>query len=145
VVLFLFGVITVLLSLRLPIGTFRAAGSGLFPLLLGLLLMLLAGLYLARLWLRGDRMGPARDAGPGVPAARMQLTLFLGAMLLATLLYNPLGYPLNSFLLMLALLRILGIRRWRSNLLISIATAVASYVLFVRWLDIPLPKGWIGL
>jgi len=145
ILLLLFGLVTTLLSLRLPVGTFRAAGSGLFPLILGLLLMLLAGLYLVRLWLQAGGAAPAREPGPGAPTARKQLTFFLGAMLLATLLYNPLGYPLNSLLLMLALLRILGIRRWRVNLVISIATAVASYFLFVRWLDIPLPKGWIGL
>ncbi len=75
----------------------------------------------------------------------MQLILFLGAMVLATLFLSPLGYPLISFLLMVALLRILGIRRWGQNILISAVTAVGSYVLFVKWLDIPLPKGWIGI
>ena len=31
IILFLFGGITILLSLQMPIGTFRAAGTGLFP------------------------------------------------------------------------------------------------------------------
>ncbi len=74
-----------------------------------------------------------------------QLILFLGAMVLATLFFNQLGYPLTSFLLMVALLRILGIKRWGQNILISVVTAVGSYFLFVEWLDIPMPKGWIGL
>lgn len=141
----LFGAMTVLFSLGLPIGTFRAAGSGLFPLFLGLLLMLLAGLYLVSLRLQPQGATPTQEPGPEIPIAKKQLALFLGAIALATLLYNPLGYPLDSFLLMLALLRILGMKRWGFNVLISLATAVASYFLFVRWLDIPLPKGWIGL
>ena len=74
-----------------------------------------------------------------------QLILFFGTMVLATLLFNAFGYPLVSFLLMLALLRILGMKRWGLNIAISGVTAAASYFLFVQWLQIPLPKGWIGL
>jgi len=107
--------------------------------------MLLAGLYLVSLRLQPQGATPTQEPGPEIPAAKKQLALFLGAMALATLLYKPLGYPLDSFLLMLALLRILGMKRWGFNVLISLATAVASYFLFVQWLDIPLPKGWIGL
>jgi hypothetical protein len=46
---------------------------------------------------------------------------------------------------MLGLLRILGMKRWTLNILISCATAVGSYFLFVQWLSIPMPKGWIGI
>jgi hypothetical protein len=44
-VIFLFGVITTFLSLRMPIGTFRAGGTGLFPLCLGIILMILSGAF----------------------------------------------------------------------------------------------------
>jgi hypothetical protein len=46
---------------------------------------------------------------------------------------------------MWGMLRILGVRRGRDAILIALGTAIASYVLFVQWLKIPLPKGWIGL
>jgi putative tricarboxylic transport membrane protein len=137
----LFGVLTILLSLQMPIGTFRAAGSGLFPLSLGLLLVLLSALYVGSLWLQSapSAVAPARVEAPG------PLLGCLGVLALAPLLLQPLGYPLVAFLLMLALLRILGIRRWRVNVLVSLGTAAVAYVLFVRWLQIPLPKGWLGL
>jgi hypothetical protein len=32
IVLLLFGMVTIILALRMPIGTFRMAGTGLFPL-----------------------------------------------------------------------------------------------------------------
>jgi hypothetical protein len=73
------------------------------------------------------------------------MILFLATIALATLLFNQLGYPLISFLLMLGLLRILGMKRWSVVLPLSLVTAVISYFLFVQWLQIPLPKGWIGL
>jgi len=66
-------------------------------------------------------------------------------MVLATLFLKVLGYPLAAFLLMVSLLWTLGMRRWTHNLLISFLTAAASYFLFVEWLQVPLPKGWLGI
>ena len=144
VILFFFGGITTLLSLHLPLGTFRMAGTGLFPLCLGILLMLLSGLYLLRMvpqaWKSMGTKGTAEGSG-----SSRQLVLFLGIMILATLLFNLLGYLLISFFLMSALLRSLGVKRWVPNILISGVTAVASYFLFVQWLQIPLPRGFVGL
>jgi hypothetical protein len=66
-------------------------------------------------------------------------------MVLATAFLNKLGYPLTSFLLMMALLRSLGVKKWIFSLVLSLIIAGASYFLFVQWLKIPMPKGWIGL
>jgi putative tricarboxylic transport membrane protein len=145
IVIFLFGGITALLSLRMPIGTFRMAGTGMFPLLLGILLMILSGAFVLKIFFQGKEEQVKKDASIESSGSPIQLILFLGTMVLATLFFNQLGYPLTSFLLMVALLRILGIKRWNLNILISGVTAVGSYLLFVKWLDIPMPKGWIGI
>jgi putative tricarboxylic transport membrane protein len=145
IVIFLFGGATVLLSLKMPIGTFRVAGTGMFPLILGIILMLLSGIFVLRIFYQGMAVKIKKEPSPESSESPLQLILFLGAMVSATLFFNQLGYPLISFLLMLGLLRTLGIKRWGLNILISVATAVGSYFLFVKWLDIPMPKGWIGL
>ncbi|MGZ3494576.1 MAG: tripartite tricarboxylate transporter TctB family protein [Thermodesulfobacteriota bacterium] len=145
IVIFLFGAITTLLSLRMPLGTFRMAGTGMFPLCLGILLMILSGIFILRIFFQGKEELVSREAPNASSESPIQLILFLGTMVLATAFFNRLGYPLTSFLLMVALLRILGIRRWGQNILISVVTAVGSYFLFVKWLDIPMPKGWTGL
>ncbi|MCX8116651.1 MAG: tripartite tricarboxylate transporter TctB family protein [Desulfobacterota bacterium] len=145
IAIFLFGAITTILSLRMPIGTFRMAGTGLFPLCLGLLLMALSSAFIAKQILLQRKTPPAEGAPPKGSVATKQMTLFLGAMALAILLFDPLGYPLTAFLLMMALLRILGMKRWTFNVLLSLVTACVSYLLFVQWLKIPMPKGWIGL
>jgi putative tricarboxylic transport membrane protein len=145
IVIFLFGAATVLLSLRMPIGTFRVAGTGMFPLFLGILLMILSGAFVLKIFFQGKEKQVKKEASIESLESPIQLILFLGIMVLATLFFNQLGYPLISFLLMLGLLRILGIKRWGLNILISVVTAVGSYFLFVKWLDIPMPKGWIGL
>jgi hypothetical protein len=147
IALFAFGLVTAALSLRYPIGSLRAPGSGFYPLVLGLMLMGLAAghgiqLYLAR---------PRPEARPQVPAAgpkpdgsTWRAALFLGAVVLATALLGTIGFLLASFLMMLALLWILGVRRWQVAGPIALASAVGSEVVFVHWLRIPLPSGWIG-
>jgi hypothetical protein len=145
IVIFIFGGISALLSLRMPIGTFRMGGPGLFPLCLGIILMILSGAFILKIFFQGQKGQVKKEASIESSESPIQLILFLGAMVLATLFFNQLGYPLTSFLLMVALLRILGIKRWGQNILISVVTAVGSYFLFVKWLDIPMPKGWIGL
>jgi hypothetical protein len=145
IVLFLFGGATTFLSLRMNIGTFRNAGTGMFPLLLGVLLMILSGLFLLRPLFQNKKAPVKNKSVVEAPGSQKQMIFFLGTMVLAALLFNRLGYPLISFLLMLALLRILGMKRWGLNILISVVTAVGSYFLFVKWLNIPMPKGWIGI
>jgi putative tricarboxylic transport membrane protein len=145
VIIFLFGLLTTVLSLQMPIGTFRMAGTGMFPLFLGILLMILSGAFVLKILFERKGKQVKKETSIESSESPMQLILFLGAMALATLFFNRLGYPLTSLLLMLALLRILGVKRWVLNILISVVTAAGSYLIFVRWLDIPMPKGWIGI
>jgi len=145
IVLLIFGAITTILSLGMPIGTFRAAGTGMFPLILGVFLMLLSGVFLLHILLERQKEPGKKEFQKEPSGSARNLILFLGTMVLATLFFNPLGYPLISFFLMVALLRILGMKRWTVNILLSLVTATASYFLFVGWLKIPLPKGWIGI
>lgn len=145
VLLIFVGGITTLLSLQLPLGTLHMPGSGFFPFFLGLMLMGLAALQTLLLWWRagaGTAESPAEGKAEG--SAR-QVLIFMGIIALATALLDPLGFPLVAFLLMVALLKLLGLRRWRDSALIAFLTAGASYILFVRWLQIPMPKGWLGL
>jgi hypothetical protein len=145
VVIFLFGLITTVLSLEMPIGTFRMAGTGMFPLILGILLMVLSAMFVLKIFIQGKERQVKKEISIKSSESPVQLILFLGIMVLITAFFNQLGYPLSSFLLMVALLRILGVKRWRFALPLSFITAVVCYFIFVQFLKIPLPKGWIGL
>ena len=145
IAIFLFGWLTIALSLRMPVGTFRMAGAGMFPLFLGILLIILSGAFVLKLFFQAKEKQKRKEAPMESSESPIQMILFLGAMVLATLFFSRLGYPLTSLLLVLCLLRILGIKRWGLNILISVVTAAGSYFLFVKWLSIPMPKGWIGI
>jgi hypothetical protein len=144
VIVFLFGGVTVFLSLQMPLGTFRMAGSGLFPFWLGIILMALSLLFLMRLLTAKVSLSEVQST-VHVSTATKQMLLFLGATMLATFSITLLGYPLTTFLLMLLLLIILGVKGRLLILTLSLLAAISCYLLFVRWLKIPLPKGIIGL
>jgi hypothetical protein len=144
-VIFLFGAVTTVLSLGMPLGTFRMAGTGMFPFILGILLMVLSGIFVLEIFIQGKERQVKKEISIESSESRRTLILFLGTMVLVTLFFNKLGYPLSALLLMLALLRALGVKRWTLTLPLSFMTAVVCYFLFVHWLQIPLPKGWIGL
>lgn len=144
-IVFLFGGITAVLALRMPIGTFRMAGSGLFPLCLGILLMILTLLYALNL-LFGKRAAPREpESAAVIPANTPQVLKFLGITAAATLCLGILGYPAFCLLLMLCLLWILGVRKPALLWGISLLTTIGAYLLFIRFLKIPLPKGLLGL
>jgi putative tricarboxylic transport membrane protein len=144
-IVFLFGGITAALSLQMPIGTFRMAGSGLFPLCLGILLMFLSLLFLLNL-LFGKKGAPQTgEPAAAIPANTRLVLQFLAVTAVATLCLRFLGYPAFCLVIMLFLLRILGIRRPALLLGISLLTAAGAYLIFVWFLKIPLPKGLIGL
>ena len=62
-------------------------------------------------------------------------------LLLFTLFFEIAGYIVNVFLFFLVLLGPIGRQKWSWSLSISIGAASISYVLFDRWLMLPLPRG----
>jgi putative tricarboxylic transport membrane protein len=141
---FVFGAITAGLSVQYPIGSLWAPGSGLYPLVLGLMLMGLAAAHAVRLHLEQPKPAVAPGAAPRrLGDATRRVLLFIGVAALATALLQPIGYVASGFLLMLGLLRVFGVR-WGVAALIAVLAAVASHFLFVQVLGIPMPAGPFG-
>jgi hypothetical protein len=63
------------------------------------------------------------------------------ALLTYALLVNVLGHLLMTAVLSAGCLRILGMRRWRNAILLSLFFSAASFYLFAVLLDVPLPEG----
>jgi hypothetical protein len=155
----LLGAITAVLSLQLPLGTFRLPGSGLFPLALGLLLAALSAIQIARLMLARRAATAAAAARPVAPqpatqqpaapkpaqadGATRRVALFMAVVAASVALLQVVGYVVSSLLLMLGLLKVLGVG-WRAAVLIAACSAAGAHVLFVMWLKIPMPPGPLG-
>ncbi|MCX7856910.1 MAG: tripartite tricarboxylate transporter TctB family protein [Deltaproteobacteria bacterium] len=143
-IIFIIGLFTILLSLKMPVGTFRTAGSGLFPLCLGVIMTILSS-YITISGLSKKKEGnkETRDTVKCEKASK-QILAFLLFTALWVFLFDLIGFAIFSFLLVASLTWLLGARKLLTNILFSISVAVGSYFLFVKLLKIPLPKGILG-
>lgn len=65
----------------------------------------------------------------------------LASYLLAILLIKHLGMPLSLAILTAATMPVFGSRSWRTIALTAILTLLGVYLVFGRWLGVPLPMG----
>ena len=65
----------------------------------------------------------------------------LASYLLAILLVKPLGMPLSLAILTAATMPVFGSRNWKAIALTAILTLFGVYLIFGRWLGVPLPMG----
>jgi len=136
----LLGVAYLIGSLKLPLGTSARPGAGLFPLLVGASLTILS-LLLFIFALKQREVSPKdQEPFPGGEDRQRVLAVTITLILFVVLL-QPLGYGISSALLMVAILRLLGLRSWRKIVLISVLTAAISFYLFDSFLGPPLPRG----
>ena len=56
-----------------------------------------------------------------------------------------LGYAPTACVVVMALLQLLGPGFRRRNLIIALISGAAAHLVFVHWLQIPFPQGWLGL
>lgn len=111
----------------------RLLAGGLVVLGIGLIVMALAG--------RSLPQGPDFEfAGGGVRRA----LIALGTMAVYTLLLPTLGFILDSFLLLLVMMRFLGLRSYPKMLLVSAAVTAAVFFVFHTFLKIALPTGLVA-
>jgi putative tricarboxylic transport membrane protein len=74
-------------------------------------------------------------------AGGMRAILVLAGYLLAIVLMKPLGLPLSMAVLTAITMPVFGSRSWKAIALTAILTLFGVYLIFGRWLGVPLPMG----
>jgi hypothetical protein len=74
-------------------------------------------------------------------AGGMRVILVLAGYLLAIVLMKPLGLPLSMAILTAITMPVFGSRSWKAIALTAILTLFGVYLIFGRWLGVPLPMG----
>ncbi|MDR7400986.1 MAG: tripartite tricarboxylate transporter TctB family protein [Armatimonadota bacterium] len=114
-------------------------GPGLFPQLLGALLVI-AGVALVVGSVAGGRARVRRALLGGSRRERLSALLVVAAVIFYIVAVTRLGFAVVSVLILSGLMAALGVRvRW--SVLIGVGTTVVLYVLFARLLRVPLPEG----
>ena len=116
-------------SLRLPMGTRGHPGSGFYPFLVGVALAALSLILLFQSFKRKETPGEEADAFPKGRDLK-RVVAVASALIFFTLFFKPLGYGICSAALMMAVLRLLGLRSWAKTIVISILTMGISCLLY---------------
>jgi putative tricarboxylic transport membrane protein len=116
-----------------PLDTLAAPGPGVFPLAAGIGLLALSAWQLVA---PGRRPPAPPPADPG----RSRAPLVMAAMLVAYAAALPrLGFLVTSFALVLVAARLMGLEGWWRPAVLALGVTVASRLIFVTWLGVPLP------
>ncbi|HXD97884.1 MAG TPA: tripartite tricarboxylate transporter TctB family protein [Candidatus Acidoferrum sp.] len=119
---------------RYPLDTLATPGPGIFPLAAGLALLALA------VWqfLTAHRRAAAPADTSAAEAAHAPLIMSVVLVLYAAGL-PVVGFLLASFALVFIAARLMGLEGWWRPAALALGVAVASRVVFVTWLGVPLP------
>jgi hypothetical protein len=125
------GVAALLGSLALGVGSARTPGTGTWPLMVSIALVVLG---LGLLALTGRTRDAERFSGAG-----WLVLAGLATMIAFVAVVGVIGFEIPAALLMFVWLRFLGHESWRTSIITSLATVVAFYVVFVGLLAVPIP------
>ena len=123
---------------RLAFGSIRVPQTGFFPSILAILLLFFS---IALLVQTCRQAGGESGEQPITSEAWIRISITLAAMLGFALVLETLGFLLSTFTVMLVLLRVIEPQKWPRVFAVALATALISYFLFGRLLNIPLPAG----
>jgi putative tricarboxylic transport membrane protein len=132
------GLICLVQGYRLSPGTLSAPGAGFFPFTLSLILVVLSLI----LFFKSLKTRLARMDGIIRIGTRWKHLLFALAVLITYgYAIKPVGYILCSFMMLVLLFKFVEGRSWRSALILSTSCTLISYVVFAKYLGVPLPRG----
>ncbi len=138
-ILILFAIFYLATAAHLPLGARHQPGPGVYPILVGLL-MLGSSIGLARhAMLGGQAAKPPVEWPTGVAGRRMLAVAGGSAGYILLLAY--LGDVVAGVATTLAVLRVMGMRRWWVAWALAVSLALTFHYVFVVLLSIPLPRG----
>lgn len=126
---------------NVPMGTQERPGAGVFPLIIGILMIVVSVLTLAEAWFT-DKVSGELDLPKG---ARLRPVLQMSAaLILFVAFYQFLGQYISSILFMIAALSFLGTRSMLRNVLYGTAIGIGISAFFMELLGVRLPDGLLG-
>lgn len=116
-------------------------GPKAFPRLLGICLLIGAGMLFLEMW--RERKAPAPEPALAGPRDVRHLWILSGVVVWTGLYYavlEKLGYVVASSIYLLMLMAWFNRHKWLANVLTAVLYSALSYVMFAK-LDVNLPKG----
>jgi putative tricarboxylic transport membrane protein len=133
------GLFVTVYAYTLGLKGFHDPGPGLMPFIVGLLLCLVSLYLLVTSLLKRDAVEET-NKGEEKKVSLGAISLVVGSLIAYALLMERLGFLITTPLLLMALFRGSGARKWRSIVFTSILTSLIVYFAFT-YLRVRLPPG----
>ncbi|OGP62440.1 MAG: hypothetical protein A2169_07550 [Deltaproteobacteria bacterium RBG_13_47_9] len=134
------GLLFTIWSTHYQIGNLMRPGSGLLPLGLGILLILLSLIFLLG-QAKKSFLENVKEPFFTKPGGWRKVAYAVLILILATFTFEKLGYLLTIFLLIVFLMLGAEFKSWKRIILAAFFTALGIYLVFVLLLEQPLPRG----
>lgn len=125
------------MSLQLPLGRMDQPGAGVFPIIVGTLMVLIS---LVTVW-EGWQLEKAETIEWPAGADRKRLLCLVGLMVGYVVALPWLGQIISATLFCLLLMRVLSNLGWLRIGMYSLIMSAALYWVFVVLLNVPMPRG----
>ncbi len=139
IILFL-GLIIIIASIQYGLGNIKQPGTGVFTLLLGVLILISGIIHII---FAGKK---SRDNEPLFEKnTEIKKFLSIGIILILWIMGMPyLGYIIMTFIVTFLISKVIELEGWLKPIILSIVTSSFIYLLFDYWLYIDLPRGILG-
>lgn len=148
-VVILFGAVFLAYTTRYPLDSWESPGPAVFPLVLGAVLVLLAGGQLAQVLWKSTRKGH-RDKHKKSGAAQESLLhnsgdgkalRMIALFMLYLLMMQWIGFFVSTLLFGVVTSRLTETMGWGKPAVLSAGITLFCYLLFEVWLKLPFPRG----
>jgi len=145
----LFGVGYLAYNRNYPIDTWNNPGPGVFPLIVGgMLILLAAGQLMQTLRKHRDR-DDRKSAGFRFKSAKTFLresgkikpVILVGVFVIYLLIVKGVGFFISNFIFVVITSRLMGARDWVRPSALALGICLFCYLLFEVWLKLSLPRG----
>lgn len=142
--LLILGLLLTYQSTKLSVWSRIGPDEGFFPLLLGILIMGLSLLVIVQSLFSAR----AQEKEKTLEEQKREVSLFRLAsyaipMLLYALLIEWVGFLITSGLFLIIIFKYVERQSWKITSLVGLFSIIGSYLIFVVWFKVPLPKGLI--
>jgi len=128
-------------SLRLSLGNLHHPGPGFFSFVAGAILGLLSMI----LFWQSSKKGPEEKRKTfWSPPGTGRMIWMVIALIVYVLGMKYVGFFFSTILFLGFLLRGIGRQKWPATISVTLLTAIISHITFQYWLDVQLPRGFIG-
>lgn len=140
------GVISIfvcIISYKLGLGEIHTPGPGLIPFGVAVILLLMSLGLAIRSVLEILRKPQKSNIFRDVYWKRVIIVIIF--LMGYGIFFNILGFGITNFILLALLIGLVGKQKWWATFLISISIVIIIYFIFIIWLDIPFPRGILGI